>query len=245
MAEDLFAAAAADRLRRQSPLAVRLRPRTLDEVVGQEALLAPGAPMRSLIESDTLRSVILWGPPGTGKTTIAELIASTTARAFDRLSAVSAGVKDVREVLAKAEQRLGESGRRTILFLDEVHRFNKAQQDALLPSVETGLITLIGATTENPYFEVNAPLRSRSSLFRLEPLDEAAIRTLLERGLDAEGATADADALDLLVARSPGDGRQALTALEVCVALSGPDRHVTLTDAEAALGSTALRYGRD
>jgi putative ATPase len=245
VAEDLFAAAAADRLARQQPLAARLRPRTLDEVVGQEHLLAPGRPMRKLIESDTLRSVILWGPPGTGKTTIAELIASTTERAFERLSAVSAGVKDVREVLTRAERRLGENGRRTILFLDEVHRFNKAQQDALLPSVESGLITLIGATTENPYFEVNAPLRSRSSLFRLEPLGEDANRTLLERGLAAEGAAADPEALDLLVDRATGDGRQALTALEVCVALSGPDRHVTVEHAEAALGSTALRYGRD
>jgi putative ATPase len=243
--DDLFSAAAEERLQSQMPLAARLRPRTLDEVVGQDHLLAKGAPLRKLIEADSLRSVILWGPPGTGKTTIAELIATHTRRAFERLSAVSAGVKDVRDVMARAEQRLGERGERTILFLDEVHRFNKAQQDALLPAVETGLISLIGATTENPYFEVNPPLRSRSSLFRLEPIGEEGVRTLLARGLAAEGATADADALDLLADRVTGDGRQVLTALEVCVALTGDDRHVTVEHAEAALGATALRYGRD
>jgi putative ATPase len=227
-------------------LAARLRPRTLDEVVGQRHLLAPGAPMRRLIEADTLRSVILWGPPGVGKTTIAELIATHTERAFERLSAVSAGVKDVRDVLVRAEHRLGEQGQRTILFLDEVHRFNKAQQDALLPSVETGLITLIGATTENPYFEVNPPLLSRSTLFRLEPLSPEDNRVLLERGIAAEGATADVDAVDLLVERAGGDGRQVLTAAEVAVALAGgAGGHVALAHAEAALGTQALRYGRD
>lgn len=245
MADDLFAAAAEDRLRGQLPLAARLRPRTLDEVVGQDHLLAPGAPLRKLIEADTLRSVVLWGPPGTGKTTIAELIATHTERAFERLSAVSAGVKDVRDVMARAEARLGERAERTILFIDEVHRFNKAQQDALLPAVETGLLTLIGATTENPYFELNAPLRSRSSLFRLEPIGEAGTRALLERGLAAEGATAEDAAIDLLVDRATGDGRQVLTALEVCIALTGDQRAVTVEHAEAALGATALRYGRD
>ncbi|MGH9135665.1 MAG: replication-associated recombination protein A [Acidimicrobiales bacterium] len=245
MADDLFAAAAADQLANQAPLAARLRPRTLDEVVGQRHLLAAGAPLRTLIEHDTLSSVIFWGPPGSGKTTIAELIASATNRAFERLSAVSAGVKDVREVLDRAQRRLGEHQQRTILFLDEVHRFNKAQQDALLPSVETGLLTLIGATTENPYFELNAPLLSRSTLFRLEPLDPADQTTLAWRGLEAEGATADDDAIDLLVERAGGDGRQVLTAVEVAVALAGPSRHVTLAHAEAALGTQALRYGRD
>jgi putative ATPase len=202
--------------------------------------------MRRLIEADTLRSVVLWGPPGVGKTTIAELVAATTQRAFERLSAVSAGVKDVRDVLARAEQRLGERGQRTILFLDEVHRFNKAQQDALLPSVESGLITLIGATTENPYFEVNPPLLSRSTLFRLEPLSPDDQRTLVRRGVDAEGATIDDDAVDLLVERAGGDGRQVLTAAEVAVALAGgAGSNVELAHAEAALGTQALRYGRD
>src|SRR5687768_11240199 len=190
--------------------------------------------MRRLIEADTLRSVILWGPPGVGKTTIAELVASTTQRAFERLSAVNAGVKDVRDVLARAEARLGEHGQRTILFLDEVHRFNKAQQDALLPSVETGLLTLIGATTENPYFEVNPPLLSRSTLFRLEPLTPDDNRVLVQRGVEVEGATIDADAVDLLVERASGDGRQVLTATEVSVALAGGrGANVELAHAEA------------
>jgi putative ATPase len=152
MADDLFAAAAEDRLTRQAPLAARMRPRTLDEVVGQEHLLGRGRPLRALIEADRLSSVILWGPPGTGKTSLSQLIANTTAKAFEQLSAVTATVKDVREVAARAQDRLGQRGQGTILFLDEVHRFNKAQQDALLPSVESGLLTLIGATTENPFF---------------------------------------------------------------------------------------------
>jgi putative ATPase len=246
--DDLFEAAAAERLRSRAPLADRLRPRRLDEIVGQPHLLAPGAPLRSLIETDRLSSVILWGPPGTGKTTIARLIANATAKEYEQLSAVSAGVKDVREVLERAQRRLGEHDKGTILFLDEVHRFNKAQQDALLPSVESGLIVLIGATTENPYFEVNPPLMSRSTLFRLEPLDAAATTELLRRGLEAEGATIEDDALAHLVAMTQGDGRQALTTIEVAVALvraRGEDLNVTLADAESAIGTKALRYGED
>jgi putative ATPase len=248
MPEDLFAAAAEDRLVRQSPLAARLRPRTLDEVVGQEHLLGPGKPLRVLIEADRLSSVVLWGPPGTGKTTIAQVIASTTRKAFEHLSAVSATVKDVREVARRAEERLGQFERGTILFLDEVHRFNKAQQDALLPSVETGLLVLIGATTENPFFEVNPPLLSRSTLFRLEPLSNESITALVRRGLEAEQADIDDDALDLLVERSAGDGRHSLTSLEVAVALAAeravPPR-VTIDEVTAALGTKAIRYGRD
>jgi len=244
---DLFASAAQERLARRAPLADRLRPTRLDDVVGQEHLLGPDRPLRRLIEGDRLSSVILWGPPGTGKTTVARLIARVTAAEFTELSAVSASVKDVRELVARAQARLGESDVGTILFLDEVHRFNKAQQDALLPSVESGLLVLIGATTENPFFEVNAPLMSRSTLFRLEPLAPEAVRSLLKRGLAAEEVAADDDALDLLVDRSAGDGRHALTSLEVAAALAvgrGGDR-VSMVDAEAALGTKALRYGRD
>ncbi|MGZ4683109.1 MAG: replication-associated recombination protein A [Acidimicrobiales bacterium] len=245
---DLFAAAAEDRLTRQAPLAARMRPATLDEVVGQEHLLGRGRPLRTLIEADRLSSVILWGPPGTGKTTLAQLIAHTTAKAYVQLSAVTATVKDVREVAQGARDRLGQRDQGTILFLDEVHRFNKAQQDALLPSVESGLLVLVGATTENPYFEVNPPLLSRSTLFRLEPLSPEAIATLLERGLQAERATAEPEALSHLSDRAAGDGRHALTSLEVAVALAHERSEppvVTLADAEAALGTKALRYGRD
>ena len=251
MNEDLFAAAAEERLTRQAPLAARLRPRSLDDVVGQEHLLAPGRPLRSLIETDRLSSVILWGPPGTGKTTIAQLIARSTAKAFEQLSAVTASVKDVREVTARAEARLGERGQGTILFLDEVHRFNKSQQDALLPSVESGLLVLVGATTENPFFEVNPPLLSRSTLFRLESLAPDACARLVDRGLAMEGATIDPDARSLLVERANGDGRHVLTSLEVAVALAqervgrGNEVLVVEADVEAALGTKALRYGRD
>src|SRR5690606_34470336 len=248
---DLFSAAAEEHLARQAPLAARLRPQRLDDIVGQDELLGPGRPLRVLVESDRLSSVILWGPPGTGKTTLAQVIARHTAKAYEQLSAVSATVKDVRDTVARAEARLGERGQGTILFLDEVHRFNKAQQDALLPSVESGLLVLVGATTENPYFEVNAPLLSRSTLFRLQPLGPEAIATLLRRGLAAEGAEAEDEALGHLADRVGGDGRHALTCLEVAVALARarePDAArpvVTLADAEAALGTKLQRYGRD
>lgn len=246
MTSDLFSAAAAERLKSQAPLAARLRPRTLDEVVGQRHLVAKNSPLRSLIEGDRLSSVIFWGPPGTGKTTLAEVVALTTNRYFERLSAVSAGVKDVREVIERASERLGQFGRGTIVFIDEIHRFSTSQQDALLPSVESGVITLIGATTENPYFEINAPLRSRSTLFRLEPLLVSDVKELLQRGVVAESVTADEEALDTLAQRCGGDARQALTALEVACALSHEnDRRVTLKHVDAALGVSALRYGRD
>src|SRR5829696_5791614 len=219
---DLFAAAAEEQLAQQAPLAARLRPQRLDDIVGQDELVGKDQPLRVLVEADRLSSAIFWGPPGTGKTTLAQVIARHTAKAFEQLSAVSASVKDVREVVARAGQRLGERGQGTILFLDEVHRFNKAQQDALLPSVETGLLVLIGATTENAYFEVNPPLISRSTLFRLQPLDDDAVRTLLQRRIDAEQAAGSDEAFDVIVLRSPGDGRHDLTALEVTIALA-PD----------------------
>ena len=187
---DLFSAAAEERLREQAPLAARMRPSSIDDVVGQEHLVGPGRPLRRLVEQDKLSSAIFWGPPGTGKTTLALAVAGTTRRHFAQLSAVTAGVKDVREVIEDARRRLGMHGQGTILFLDEIHRFSKAQQDALLPAVEDGTLTLIGATTENPFFEVNAPLRSRSTLFRLEPLSREAVDTLVRRGLAAVGTTA-------------------------------------------------------
>ncbi|MGP0030785.1 MAG: replication-associated recombination protein A [Acidimicrobiales bacterium] len=219
MTESLFAGAANQRLERQAPLASRLRPRTLDEVVGQEHLVGPGAPLRTLAESDRVGSAILWGPAGTGKTTLARLLAATTAKHLVPLSATAAGVKDVREALTEAVRRLGEQGQGTMLFVDEVHRFNKAQQDVLLPAVEDGLVVLIGATTENPFFEVNAPLLSRASLWRLHPLSHDNLRTLVLRGLAAEEAEADDDAIDAVVAACEGDARAALTTVEVAVAL--------------------------
>ena len=239
-----------ERLRNQTPLANRLRPVRLEDVVGQEHLLGTNSPLRALIEADKVSSVVFWGPPGTGKTSIARLIAQFTEKAFVQLSAVSATVKDVREVISQAEKMLGEYGKGTILFLDEVHRFNKAQQDTLLSAVETGLIVLIGATTENPYFEVNAPLLSRSTLFRLNPLSHANLLNLLSKALTHEDAEATSEALEHIANSSEGDGRQCLTSLEVAVALARARNdeasHVVgLEDAEAAIGVQALQYGRD
>ena len=206
---------------RNAPLAERMRPRTLDELVGQEALVGPGRPLREAIEHDRLRSIILWGPPGTGKTTLARVIASVTRAHFIAFSAVLSGIKEIREVMAEAEQARRRSGRRTILFIDEIHRFNRAQQDAFLPRVESGDIVLIGATTENPSFEVNSALLSRSKVHVLAPLTSDAIVSILrralddpERGLGGTGVSASDEALAGMARYANGDARVALNMLE-------------------------------
>jgi len=226
--QDLFARAADDERRKQAPLAERMRPRTLDEVAGQRKLLAPGAFFRRVLESGNVPSVILWGPPGTGKTTLARLLAERAKRRFVQLSAVSSGVKDIRETVEKAEQALRYERKGTLLFLDEIHRFNKSQQDALLPHVEAGTLTLVGATTENPSFEVNPALLSRAKVVVLEALADAEVVTLLERaladaerGLGARGVTAEPAALAAIASLSGGDARAALTLLELaCMPLA-------------------------
>ncbi len=258
---DLFSARAGEIGLETAPLAARMRPRTLDEFVGQSHVLGPGSALRALIEADELRSVILWGPAGTGKTSLAHIVAGATRSHFEELSATSAGVKDVRAVLDGARRRLGANNRRTILFIDEIHRFNKSQQDALLPGVEDRTVVLIGATTENPFFALNTPLMSRSLLFRLEPLEPEELKTVVrraltdrERGLGRAGLVLDADALDHLVQRVDGDARHALNALEaaalVVASRSGeapegesPAR-ITLQDIEEALQRPRVTYDR-
>ncbi|MFF2026862.1 replication-associated recombination protein A [Streptomyces sp. NPDC058171] len=259
MEPDLFTAAAEERQEKDpasSPLAVRMRPRTLDEVVGQQHLLKPGAPLRRLVGEGGggpagPSSVILWGPPGTGKTTLAYVVSKATNKRFVELSAITAGVKEVRAVIEGARRATGGYGKETVLFLDEIHRFSKAQQDSLLPAVENRWVTLIAATTENPYFSVISPLLSRSLLLTLEPLTDEDLRGLLRRALtDGRGlggaVTLDGDAEGHLLRIAGGDARRALTALEAGAgsALAKGEGTVTLTTLEESVDRAAVKYDR-
>jgi len=252
---ELFDRAAADARQAAAPLAARMRPRTLDEFVGQGHLVGPDRVLRRAIERDELSSLILYGPPGTGKTSLAHIIAAATKSDVEQVNAVTAGVADLKQVIARAADRRRFHGRRTILFIDEIHRFNKAQQDVLLPHVEQGTLILIGATTENPLFEVNSTLVSRSRVYRLEPLTDDDLRRIIERALaDPDRGLArfrpvlEEDALAHLLAISSGDARIALNTLELAV-LGAPDaeggRHVTLQTVEDVAQRRALAYDRD
>ncbi len=253
---DLFEYARKDELQEEAPLAVRMRPRTLEEFVGQEHIVGPGKLLRRAIEADRLGSIILWGPPGTGKTSLASVIANRTKSHFEAVSAVTAGVKELRQLIAAAKNRRVMRDRRTILLVDEIHHFTKTQQDALLPHVEEGLITLIGITTENPYFEVIGALVSRSRIFRLEPLSEEEVAVILKRAVgDAERGLGDRkvelseEALAHLVRVAGGDARIALNALELAVETTEPDSEgvirVTLEVAEDSIQRRALLYDKD
>ena len=250
---DLFSSRADDLALAAAPLATRMRPATIEEVVGQPQLLNQGAAFRSVVESGHPVSMLLWGPPGTGKTTLARVVANHADAEFITLSAVSAGVKDIREVLANAKRRLATDERRTVLFLDEIHRFAKNQQDALLPGVEDGTLTLIGATTENPFYEVNSPLMSRMTLFRLQALTSDEIQQLLDvalsdanRGLGSMGLTLSNSAAEELAIRTGGDARQALNALEVAALLAESDgrKEITDSDVSEALQRKIVRYDK-
>jgi putative ATPase len=253
---DLFEHSRQDQIRREAPLAARMRPRSLGEFVGQEHIVGEGRLLRRAIEADRLfSSLIFWGPPGTGKTTLATIIANTTASHFETISAVLAGVADLRRVIKDAKDRRGMYGRRTILLVDEIHRWNRAQQDALLPHVEDGTVVLIGATTENPYFQVIAPLVSRSRVFQFKSLTDEDVSTILRqaladagRGYGARSAQLDADARDHLVRIAGGDARAALNALELAVESTPPDEngviHVTLSVAEDSIQRRAVRYDK-
>lgn len=251
-AADLFHEQAAERLRRSAPLADRMRPESLAEFVGQEHLVGQGKVLRRMIESDRIESMILWGPPGTGKTSLAHVIANETGAEFAWFSAVTSGIRDVKEVVGRARDRLEMNGRRTILFCDEIHRFNKAQQDAFLPHVEKGVITLVGATTENPSFEVVSPLLSRMRVYVLKPLAPEEIGLVVDRALaDRERGLAGArpytlapDARAFLLSAAHGDARTALNTLEVAATLADPDGAIGKPAVEEALQKRAFLYDK-
>lgn len=256
---DLFAASRQKNLDKVAPLAVRMRPRKLDEFVGQQHFLGPGKLLRRMLEADRLTSVIFYGPPGTGKTTLAQLIANSTRSDFQQVNAAAVGVKEVRQILDSAKEKLGAGGARTVLFLDEIHRFNRAQQDILLPDVEAGLILLVGATTENPFFAVNSPLISRSQIFQFSPISEEDIRLLIRRALADEergygrlSINIEPEAVDHWATTSDGDARRALMALEVAVlslvkeggqtGTKEAPLHITLDVAEQSIQRKAIVY---
>jgi len=253
---DLFDYMRQGKMEKESPLAARLRPRTLDEVVGQQHIIGKDTLLYRAVSADKISSVIFYGPPGTGKTTLAKVIAGTTSSEFTQINATAAGKKDMEEVVAKAKDILGMYGKRTILFIDEIHRFNKGQQDYLLPFVEDGTIILIGATTENPYFEVNGALLSRSVIFELKPLKAEEIETLLlravndkERGMGAYDAVLEEDALHFLADLSEGDARRALNALELGILTTERSEdgkiHLTLEVAKECIQKRAMRYDKN
>lgn len=253
---DLFEYMRSSTMEKESPLAARMRPRTLDEVVGQEHIIGKDKLLYRAIKADKISSVIFYGPPGTGKTTLAKVIANTTSAEFTQINATVAGKKDMEDVVAKAKDIQGMYGKRTILFIDEIHRFNKGQQDYLLPFVEDGTIILIGATTENPYFEVNGALISRSIIFELEPIPKEAIKELLkkavydlERGMGSYNALIEEDALDFLADISGGDARHALNAIELGVMTTNRSEdgkiHITMDVAQECIQKRAVRYDKN
>lgn len=252
---NLFDYSKEQHLKKTAPLAMRMRPRNLDEYVGQEHLVGPGKLLRRAIQADRLSSMIFFGPPGTGKTALAKVIASTTSSEFVQLNAVSAGKSELQKVIEEAGERLGMWQQKTILFIDEIHRFNKAQQDALLPAVESGQVILIGATTENPYFEVNGALLSRSQIFALKPLEPHHLKEILkralldqERGLGSFKVSISEEALSHIIRMADGDARKALNALELAVMTTVPSpdgtRYITLEVAEESIQQKAVRYDK-
>jgi putative ATPase len=252
---DIFKKRREEFLKDNAPLADRLRPKVLEEFIGQEHIVGEGKLLNRAIKADRLSSMIFYGPPGTGKTTLAKIIANNTSRYFEQINAVMAGVKDIKEVIKRAEDRLGTSDKKTILFIDEIHRFNKSQQDALLPSVEKGVITLIGATTENPYFEVNAPLLSRSQIFEFKQLTVDDIKVIILKAVQSKELKTESNivlrenALDHLANVSSGDARIALNALEIAILTTEPNENgnivIDLEIAEESIQKKSVRYDKN